>query len=104
MSIASSEQQSERTGRHRFGTGVPRSPLKVALWLAAAFTAALLVASRHDRSSDRVVSLDSPHPFLTQVKVSIDPLTLTSGFEHLTSMWLIFRMLKSLPWRRRSPS
>ena len=75
MSIASSNQQTERTERYRFGTGVARSSLITALWLAAAVTAALLMASRDNRSSDRVVNLDSPHPFLTQVKVSIDPLT-----------------------------
>ena len=35
----------------------------------------MLIASRDNRSLDRVASLDSPHPFLTQVKASVDPLT-----------------------------
>jgi len=45
------------------------------LWFAAAIAVALLIASRDTGSQDRVPSLDSPHPFLTQVKASVDPLT-----------------------------
>jgi len=45
------------------------------LWFAAAIAVALLIASRDNGLPDRVASLDSPHPFLTQVKASVDPLT-----------------------------
>jgi len=75
MSIASGEQQPAPTGHQRFATAFPHFPLTMGLWFAAAIAVALLIASRDNRSPDRVVSLDSPHPFLTQVKASVDPLT-----------------------------
>jgi hypothetical protein len=75
MSVASSEQHPEPTGHHRFGAPVPRSPLAMGLWFAAAVAVAMLIASPDKSSPDRVANSDSPHPFLTQVKVSVDPLT-----------------------------
>ncbi len=75
MSIASSEQQPAPAGHGRFGTAVPHSPFTMGLWFAAAIAVALLIASRDNGLPDRVASLDSPHPFLTQVKASVDPLT-----------------------------
>lgn len=75
MSIATSEQQPAPAGHRRFGTAVPHSPFTMGLWFAAAIAMALLIASRDNGLPDRVASLDSPHPFLTQVKASVDPLT-----------------------------
>jgi len=42
---------------------------------AAAIAVALLVASRNNGSPEQVAHLEGPHPFLTKVKASIDPLT-----------------------------
>ena len=75
MSIASSEQHPASTGHRRFGTAVPHSPLTISLGFAAVIAVALLIASGDNRTPDRPASLDSPHPFLTQVKASVDPLT-----------------------------
>src|SRR5689334_10681805 len=75
MSIASSEQQPRRTGHRRFGTTVPHSPFAIGLGFAAAVAVASLMAPRDNRSPDQPANLDSPHPFLTQVKASVDPLT-----------------------------
>ena len=75
MSIASSEQQPASPGHRRFATAVPHSPLTIGLGFAAAIAVALLIAPRDNRSPDLPASLDSPHPFLTQVKASVDPLT-----------------------------
>ncbi len=75
MSIASSEQLPAPKGHRRFATAVPHSPLTMGLWFAAAIALALLTASHDNKSPDRMANLDSPHPFLTQVKASVDPLT-----------------------------
>jgi hypothetical protein len=74
MSIASSEQPAS-TVRHKFSTAVPHSPLAIGLGFAAAMAVALLISPRDNRSPDQSANLDSPHPFLTQVKASVDPLT-----------------------------
>ncbi len=73
MSIASSEQHPAPTGHRRFGTAVPHSPLTIGLGFAVAIAVALLVAPRDNRSPDQAANL--PHPFLTQIKASVDPLT-----------------------------
>ena len=52
----------------------PHIPIPM-VFLMAAIVVALLIASHNGRSPGPAVDLDSPHPFLTQVKVSIDPLT-----------------------------
>ena len=72
MSIASSEQQPAK--HHRFAAAVPHIPISMIL-LAAAIAVALLIESRNNRSPEQVAHLEGPHPFLTQVKASIDPLT-----------------------------
>jgi hypothetical protein len=72
MSIASSEQQPAK--HHRFGAAIPHIPISVIL-LAAAIAVALLIESRNNRSPEQVAHLEGSHPFLTQVKASIDPLT-----------------------------
>jgi hypothetical protein len=74
MSNAISEQPAP-TGHRRFGAAVPHSSFTIGLGFAAAIAVALLIAPRENRSPDRPASLDSPHPFLTQVKASVDPLT-----------------------------
>jgi len=75
MSIASSEQHPAPTGHRRFGTTVPHSPLTIGLGFAVAIAVALLIAPRDNRSPDQAANLDLPHPFLTQIKASVDPLT-----------------------------
>ena len=72
MSIANSEQQPAK--HHRFAAVVPHIPISMIL-LAAAIAVALLIGSRNNRSPEQVAHLEGPHPFLTQVKASIDPLT-----------------------------
>jgi hypothetical protein len=75
MSIATSERQPGPTGHRRFGAAVPHSPLTIGLGFAAAIAVGLLIAPRDNRSPGQPANLDSPHPFLTQVKASVDPLT-----------------------------
>jgi hypothetical protein len=75
MSIATSERQTGPSGHRRFGTAVPHSPLTIGLGFAAAIAVGLLIAPRDNRSPGQPANLDSPHPFLTQVKASVDPLT-----------------------------
>ena len=75
MSIATSERQPALTGHRRFGTAVSHSPLTIGLGFAAAIAVGLLIAPRDNRSPGQPANLDSPHPFLTQVKASVDPLT-----------------------------
>ena len=64
MSIASSEQHP-----------APTSPLTIGLGFAVAIAVASLIAPRDNRAPDQPANLDSPHPFLTQVKASVDSLT-----------------------------
>jgi len=72
MSIASSEP---RPGQpRRFPTGLPHVPIPM-IWFTAAIAVALLIASRNGGSPGQVAQPQEPHPFLTQVKASIDPLT-----------------------------
>jgi hypothetical protein len=47
----------------------------IGLGFAAAIAVGLLIAPRDNRSPGQPANLDSPHPFLTQVKASVDPLT-----------------------------
>ena len=72
MTIASSEQRPPE--HRRFGMAVPHVPVPMILF-AAAIAVALLVASRNTGAPEQVAHLEGPHPFLTQVKASIDPLT-----------------------------
>ena len=74
MSIASDERQLQAPEHRRFGMAFPHIPIPM-VFLMAAIVVALLIASHNGRSPGPAVDLDSPHPFLTQVKVSIDPLT-----------------------------
>ena len=74
MSIASDERQLQAPEHRRFGMAFPHIPIPM-VFLMAAIVVALLIASRNGRSPGPAANLDSPHPFLTQVKVSIDPLT-----------------------------
>jgi hypothetical protein len=45
------------------------------IWLVGGIAVALLIASHNGGSPGRLAHLESPHPFLTQVKATIDPLT-----------------------------
>src|SRR4051812_1549756 len=75
MSIATSEQQPAPSGHRRYATAVPHSALTIGLGFAAAIAVALLIAPHDNGSPDQAANLDSPHPFLAQVKASVDPLT-----------------------------
>ncbi len=72
MTIATNEHSPPKY--RRFGAAVPHVPMPMIL-LAAAIAVALLMASRNNGSHGEVAHLEGPHPFLTQVKASIDPLT-----------------------------
>jgi hypothetical protein len=72
MTIASSghDLPADRNRGGRF----PHFPIAIALAVVAAVGGALIGLSS-SKSPERVVTPDSPHPFLTQVRASIDPLT-----------------------------